>query len=178
MPEPSPRKWRTLRSFGAEEEHAEFSGASAEGIDLAPVHAPVGPQPVLLVLPSAPTSRLVRETLENFTEAKVDSTSDPVRAFEMALQKPYRVLIFAMEIGEMAGPILYELIAKACSTGYGPRRLAPGVIFVRESREVAVSDELVRDARVKDILSKPIRIERLLRSVEGILEKKDPTARG
>jgi hypothetical protein len=31
---------------------------------------------------------------------------------------------------------------------------------------------------VKDVLSKPIRIARLLESVRGVLEVKDPTVRG
>lgn len=191
------RKWRTIRDLGvgpvaedpvvlseAEEDLAEtpeFSGQSADGVDPGEVEQipiPSGPQRVLVAYPAAATRRLVRETLENFTDSIVETTSDPVRAFEMALQKPYRIFLFALDFGEMNGSILYELICKVYSTGHGPKKLAPGVIFIRESKEVAVSEEMVRDARVKDIVSKPIRIDRLLRSVDGILEIYDPTSTG
>ncbi len=121
------------------------------------------------------TSRLIRETLENFTEAEVESTSDPVRAFELALQKPFRRFFFAMQVGELSGSMLYELISKAYANGRATRTLAPGVVFIREKSDPQLPSELARDARVKDIISKPIRIERLLKSVGDIFEVRDPT---
>ncbi len=123
------------------------------------------------------TSRLIRETLENFTEAEVESTSDPVRAFELALQKPFRRFFFAMQVGELSGSMLYELISKAYANGSATRRLAPGVVFIREKSDPQLPPELARDARVKDTISKPIRIERLLKSVEDIFEVRDPTVK-
>lgn len=197
MSERPERKWKTIRDLGlgpvaddpvvieeedpAVEEGADFSGQAGEGIDQEQPESepvPAGPQRVLVAFPSAPTNRLLRETLENFTHSRVDTTSDPVRAFEMALQKPYRILFLGFEFEEMSGPVLYELICRIHSTGNGPKQIAPGVIFVRESKDVKVSEEIIRDARVKDIISKPIRIDRLLRSVEGILEIHDPTTAG
>jgi hypothetical protein len=82
-----------------------------------------------------------------------------------------------MQTGELSGPMLYELISKACTAGRGPRLLAPAVIFVREKDDPKLPDVLTRDARVKDVLNKPIRIERLLQAVSGVLEVKDPTVR-
>jgi hypothetical protein len=81
-----------------------------------------------------------------------------------------------MQTGELSGPMLYELISKACTAGRGPRILAPAVIFVREKDDPQVPEALTRDARVKDVLHKPIRIERLLESVAGVLVVRDPTA--
>ena len=123
------------------------------------------------------TSRLIRETLENFTEAEVESTSDPVRAFELALQKPFRRFFFAMQVGELSGAMLYELISKAYANGRATRTLAPGVVFIREQTDPQLSAELARDARVKDTISTPIRIARLLKSVEDIFEVRDPTVK-
>ncbi|MDF1741284.1 MAG: hypothetical protein P1U86_19145, partial [Verrucomicrobiales bacterium] len=123
------------------------------------------------------TSRLIRETLENFTEAEVDTTSDPVRAFELALQKPFRRFFFAMQVGELSGAMLYELISKAYANGRAQRSLAPGVVFIREKSDPQLPPELARDARVKDSISKPIRIDRLLKSVEDIFEVRDPTVK-
>lgn len=132
---------------------------------------------ILVVHGVTSTSRLIRETLENFTEAEVDTTSDPVRAFELALQKPFRRFFFAMQVGELSGAMLYELISKAYANGRAQRSLAPGVVFIREKSDPQLPPELARDARVKDSISKPIRIDRLLKSVEDIFEVRDPTVK-
>jgi len=138
-----------------------------------PAAAPVE---VLIAHPVASTARLIRETLENFTDCRVVTTADPLRAFELALQKRFGLFLFAMQTGELSGPMLYELISKACIAGRGPRLLAPAVIFVREKDDPHLPDVLTRDVRIKDVLHKPIRIERLLEAVGGLLEVRDPTA--
>lgn len=185
----SDRKWKTIRDLGkelpgeeestlldaAEEEEQMIAEAAADSGTTETLAEPVGIQDVLVAFPSAATNRLLRETLENFTHSRIETTTDAIRAFEMALQKPYRIFLFAYEFDQMEGTLLYELLCKVYSTGAGPKPLAPGVIFIRESKEVPVSEEWVRDARVKDIISKPIRIDRLLRAVKGILEIHDPT---
>jgi hypothetical protein len=74
--------------------------------------------------------------------------------------------------------MLYELISKAYTAGRGTKRQAPGVIFVREKEDAKLPGELNRDARIKDVISKPIRIERLLEAVSGILDPRDPTSAG
>ena len=123
----------------------------------------------------ASTTRLIRETLGSFSAAKVDSTSDALRAFELALQKPYSLFLFSMELGKLDGPMLYELISTAYSTGHGAKQMAPGVIFIREKDGAKLPVELARDARVKDVLTKPLRIERFLEALGGSIEVKDPT---
>jgi CheY-like chemotaxis protein len=163
------------QSMAASVTEPESEGSSAQ--------APTSPRPgtgpveVLIAHPVASTARLIRETLENFTDCRVVTTSDPLRAFELALQKRYGLFLFAMQTGELSGPMLYELISKACTAGRGPRLIAPAVIFVREKDDPQLPEVLTRDARVRDVLNKPIRIERLLQSVSGVLEVKDPTVR-
>jgi hypothetical protein len=51
-------------------------------------------------------------------------------------------------------------------------------VLIREKDDPKLRDGSARDARVKDVVSKPIRISRLLESVRGVLEVKDPTLRG
>ncbi|MAS97062.1 MAG: hypothetical protein CMO55_28050 [Verrucomicrobiales bacterium] len=138
---------------------------------------PKGPERVLVAHKVSSTTRLIRETLGNFSEARVESTTDALRAFEMALQKPYDLFLFAMEMGKLDGPMLYELISTAYSAGHGAKSMAPGVIFIREKEDPKLSDELSRDARVKDVLTKPLRIERFLEAVSGSIEVRDPTGR-
>ncbi|MEM9283882.1 MAG: hypothetical protein AAGA96_18835 [Verrucomicrobiota bacterium] len=131
---------------------------------------------ILAVLPSAATTRLIRETIENFTEANVEATSNALRGFELALQKRYDLFFFGMAMEDLDGPLLYELISKTYAFGRGPKNLAPGVVFVRESGDPKLPSELERDVRIKAVISKPIKIERLLESVANVTEVKDPTA--
>ncbi len=186
MESPAERKWTTLRSIASPRERSghevgpvsvpdvaadtpvEVIEIPAESVEESPLH-------VLVAHPVASTSRLIRETLENFTSCRVVSTPDPLRAFELALQRRYGLFFFGMITGELSGPMLYELISKAYSSGHGPKLLAPGVIFVREKDDPKLPDSLNRDPRVKDVISKPIRIERLLEAVKGVLEVRDPT---
>ena len=195
MESPAERKWTTLRNIASPQEKSpgeaaepvvpetaldEPAEANSEPVAPAvpaPARMPSVPVEVLIAHPVASTARLIRETLENFTDCRVVTTSDPLRAFELALQKRYGLFLFAMQTGELSGPMLYELISKACTAGRGPRLLAPAVIFVREKDDPKLPDVLTRDARVKDVLNKPIRIERLLQAVDGILVVRDPTVR-
>lgn len=134
------------------------------------------PVRVLVAHPVVSTARLMRETLENFTSAEVETTPNFLRAFELALQKRYEMFFFGMSIGDLDGPLLYELISKAYACGTGLRKLAPAVVFVREKDDPKLPEELERDVRVKDVVSKPLRIDRLLKAVESIVEVRDPTA--
>lgn len=139
--------------------------------------APAEPERILVAHPVSSTMRLIRETLGNFTSARVDSTSDALRAFELALQKPYRLFLFAIDLGKLDGPLLYELISTTYSTGHGAKDMAPGVVFIREKDDPKLPDELSRDARVKDVLTKPLRIERFLEAIGGSVEVRDPMGR-
>ena len=189
MAESPERKWTTLRkisfpreSLAAETPGIEESSVASETEEaerLAPEAVALpAPVAVLVVHPVPSTARLIRETLEQFTGASVISTADPLRGFELSLQRHYGLFFFAMRIGELTGPMLYELIAKACSAGRGPGIVAPGVVFVREKDDPRLPDALARDVRVKGVLSKPVRIERLLETVSGVLEVRDPTLGG
>ncbi len=152
------------------------SGSASDPVERRPGPAE-GASAILVAHPVASTSRLVRETLESFTNGRVFATADPVRAFELALQRRYGLFLFAMRLGELSGPTLYELISKAYAAERGPRLLPPGIVFIREKDDPKLPESLARDVRVKDVLSKPIRIERLLEAVGGALEVRDPTAR-
>ena len=129
---------------------------------------------VLVVHSMVSTGRLIRESLENFTTAQVDTPPDTVNGFELALQRRYHLFIFGLVLPHIDGPLLYELICKTHPFCHGGSRIAPGVIFVRETDDPQVDEELTRDARVKAILTKPLGIERLLKSVEGTLERRAP----
>ncbi len=181
---PDKKHWTTLRKIGptqAEsptvdeiEEAPEIPGDDPQQEELPEEPIKSGPPRVLVVNEFSSTYRLIRESLENFTNAIVQTSPDPLHAFEKALQAEYDLFIFGLHMPVLEGPVLYELITKAYAYSDKNRKIPPAVIYVREKADPRPPDELSRDARVKDILVKPLRIERLLKSVEGILERKDP----
>ena len=181
---PDRKQWTTLRNIGSkqaespsEEELAEvdeIDDTTLEEEEIIEAPTRTGPPRVLIVNEFSSTYRLIRESLENFTNAIVQTSPDPLHAFEKALQAEYDLFIFGLHMPGLDGPVLYELITKAYAYGDKSRKIPPAIIFVREKDDPRPPDELGRDARVRDILMKPLKIERLLRSVDGILERKDP----
>ncbi|MCB1233785.1 MAG: hypothetical protein KDM91_01785, partial [Verrucomicrobiae bacterium] len=143
--------------------------------DLAPPppHSDAKPR-VLVVHPVASTGRLVREALENFTHAEVDTSPDAIHGFELALRRHYRLFVFALFPPDLDGVLLYELLCKAHPRTHRASPTAPGVVFVRETGDPPPAADLARDARVKAILTKPLSIEKLLQSVDGTLKRRDP----
>lgn len=140
-----------------------------------PAVAPRVVEPRVLVLHGmSSTHRLIKESLETFTNAKVVATSDPLYAFEKALQLPFTFFIIGFELETLSGPFFYELVARAYEFGGKERRISPPVIFVREKGDPQFPDEMKRDARVKSLISKPLHIERLLQTVSGMVERVDP----
>lgn len=133
---------------------------------------------VLVVHPAVSTCRLIREALESFTTAEVDTSPDAVYGFELALKKRYKLFFFGLKSPVIDGPLLYELISKAYGFCHEGARLAPAVIFINEPGARPPGPEITQDARVKAVLSKPLRIEKLLETVGGILPRKEPLGPG
>jgi DNA-binding response OmpR family regulator len=123
-------------------------------------------------------SRLIREAMERFTIAEVVTTPDAEYAFELALQRDYKLFVFHLNAPVLGGELLYELISKAyrhCGTGY---RKLPAVIYLGDSQDSLKYEELLRDARVKGILMKPLSIERLLERAGSVLAKREDLKEG
>lgn len=127
---------------------------------------------ILIVHDAAATYRLVEETFTNFTRARVDSTSDVLTAFELAIRKDYQLFVIALNLPGISGSLFYEIISRAYITGLGEKKLAPAVVFIREANETLPSDELIQDVRVKAVWSKPLNIERMLDSVSGVIKRR------
>ena len=123
--------------------------------------APKRPR-VLLVHPVSSTCRLIRESLEHFCDADVETCADARRGFELALQREHQIYLFGLTLAPMDGPLLYELINTAYSHCHAGRLIAPAVVYIAD-KDQKVDEEFASDARVKGVLKKPINIERLLR---------------
>lgn len=152
----------------AENAETETAGASSE----TPA-TPATAARVLVVHPSAPTLRLIRETLTQFTTAEVDTTPDPVYGFELALQRRYQLYIFGVTMEVLDGVLLYELVSKAHGFCHEGARSAPGVLFLSQRSAQRRREDFARDARVKGVLGLPLKIERLLDAVKGTLTVRD-----
>ncbi len=120
---------------------------------------------VLVVHHAGPTLRLVREALQGFTNVSVDTTPDALYGFEMALKRRYRLFLISLSLPVINGELLYELIDKTYRHCHDGARTTPAVVYIVEEGQAMQSQELLRDARVKSVLAKPLSIDRLLASV-------------
>lgn len=134
-----------------------------------------GERQVLLVHEDVATMRLVREALESFTVSTVDTSPNAVYAFERSLQKRYDLFVFSLSLPEIHGELLYELIAKAYQHCHAGSRTAPAIIYLGEQKHSARVDELQRDARVKGVVMRPIRLDTFLKKAHQVLPAKDPS---
>jgi len=111
---------------------------------------------------AGPTLRLIREALQGFTKASVDTTPDALYGFELALQRRYKLFIFSLSLPIINGELLYDLVDKAYRHCHDDVRATPAVIYIVEEGQAMQSQELARDARVRGVLIKPLSIDRLL----------------
>ena len=71
------------------------------------------PARVLLAEESLPYRRVIREALMSFRHCEVDDCPTGERAFELALSRPYQLLILALPLPDLSGQMLDRLISRA-----------------------------------------------------------------
>ncbi len=135
-------------------------------------------QRVLIAHQAGSTRRLMQEALDNFTEAEIHTAGSALRAFELAMTREFHLFLFSLEMEEVNGLLLYELIEKAYAHSQIGVRIPPGVIFIREPKGPDLSKEFRGDVRIKGILSKPLKIDSLLKQVGMSIPVLDPTMGG
>ena len=119
------------------------------------------------------TLRLIREALGSFAVCDVDTSPTAEYAYELGLQRDYRLFLFGLNLPVLHGELLYELLSKAYPFCHEGKKLAPAVIYIGDESTVPRLHELKRDARVKDVLMKPLGIARLLESLDGVVEMRE-----
>jgi CheY-like chemotaxis protein len=137
-----------------------------------PAPAPDGFPPVLVAHEEVSTMRLIRDALQSFTLCEVETCLTGEAAFERCLQRRYRLLIFSLHLPNLGGELVYELLGKVHHYGHVSGRSAPPVIFVGEANDQTRAEELQRDARVKGVLLKPLRIDRILAKARQVLPER------
>lgn len=132
------------------------------------------PKPrVLAVHDDVGTLRLIREALGNFAVCDVDTSPTAEYAFELGLQRDYKLFLFGLKLPVLHGELLYELLSKAYPFCHEGRKIAPAVVYIGDESTVPRLHELKRDARVKDVVLKPLGIARLLEAVGGLIEMRE-----
>ncbi|MFV1995543.1 MAG: hypothetical protein ACC661_08900, partial [Verrucomicrobiales bacterium] len=113
--------------------------------------------------------RLVRESLENLAGLEVATSPDPEYAFEMALQRRFRLFVFQRTMPGLGGEMLYSLVSKAYQYREPPPPWTPAVVYIADDQlELQQCRDLRQDARVVDVITAPINIERLLGAVREV----------
>ena len=123
---------------------------------------------ILAVHEDVGTLRLLRETLENFTSCRVDTTPNAEYAFELALQRPYSLFIFGLGLPVIKGELLYGLLVKVLASCHREIKSCPGVIYIADPEHSGIAETLNREARVKGVLVKPLGIERIVSTVKKV----------
>jgi len=129
---------------------------------------------VLVAHGDVTTKSLVREALENFTWCEVDLTPNAEVAFARALQKPYSLFVFGFDLPILDGEVLYEFICKAYRYRGTGHKVAPPIIYLGEAADTKRMEELRRDARVRGVLLRPFRLDRLIEHARTVLLAREP----
>jgi CheY-like chemotaxis protein len=129
---------------------------------------------VLLAEESLPYRRVIREALVSFRHCEVDDCPTGERAFELAISRPYQLMILAVTLPDLAGDMLNRLIARAYPLIHLGSHTAPPVIFITRGSDAAVLESIKRDVRLRGCLSYPPKLDALLTLTTGILPDKKP----
>ena len=110
----------------------------------------------------------------SFRYCEVDDCQSGERAFELAISRPYHLLILAVPLPDLGGLMLDRLIARSYPLVHRGSHTAPPVIFIRRSEDAAEIDSMKRDVRLRGCLSYPLKLDALLALTSGLLPDKRP----
>ena len=120
---------------------------------------------ILIVDDDVALMRLTREALTSFLQCEVDTSPTPEYGFELALKKNYDLLIFDFSMPMIDGAMLFFLIGKVYENAQ-PARLVPPLLLVSGRGDEERAQELLKEPRVRGLISKPFAINRLLQKVK------------
>ena len=117
---------------------------------------------ILASHPDTGTLRLVRDSITNLLDIEIDTSPSPEYAFELSIKRPYSLFIFGINMPNLQGPLLYDMLCLVYSKVHDKEPQFPPVIFIGDESDNNKTDELKKDARVKSVLYRPLSIERLI----------------
>ncbi len=125
---------------------------------------------------SLPYRRVIREALTSFRQCEVDDCPTAERAFELALSRPYQLLILAVSLPDISGVMLDRLIARAYPLAHPGSHTAPPVIFLTKNEHSSELTPDQRNARRRGTVPYPPRLDILLPLTAGLLPESLPTS--
>ncbi len=120
---------------------------------------------ILIVDDDLALMRVTREALTSFLKCAVDTSPKPEYAFELLLKKNYDLLIFDFSMPIIDGAMLFSLISKVYENAQ-PVRMVPPLILISGKGEEERAQDLLKEPRVRGLISKPFTINRLLQKVK------------
>ena len=123
------------------------------------------PKRILIVDDDVGLMRITREALTSFLQCEVDTSPKPEYGFELALKKTYDLLIFDFSMPMIDGAMLFFLIGKVYEASQPPRTLPP-LLLISGRGDEARAQELLKEAGVRGLISKPFAINRLIEKVK------------
>lgn len=117
---------------------------------------------ILASHPDTGTLRLVRDSISNLLDIEIDTSPSPEYAFELSIKRPYSLFIFGINMPNLKGPLLYDMLCLVYSKVHDNEPQFPPVIFIGDESDNNKTEELKKDARVKSVLYRPLSIERLI----------------
>lgn len=131
------------------------------------------PKKILIVDDDVALMRVTREALTSFLRCEVDTSPKPEYGFELALKRTYDLLIFDFSMPMIDGAMLFFLIGKVYQAAQPPRVLPP-LLLVSGRGDEQRAQELLREAGVRGLISKPYAINRLLERVKECVPGIEP----
>lgn len=122
------------------------------------------PKRILIVDDEVTLVRVTREALTSMLRCTVDSSPKPEYAFELMLKRDYDLLIFDFSMPMIDGAMLFFLISKVYENAQPPR-VVPPLILISGRGDEARAQELLKEPRVRGLISKPFAINRLVQKV-------------
>ncbi|MFL6570057.1 MAG: response regulator [Chthoniobacterales bacterium] len=119
---------------------------------------------ILIVDDEVTLVRVMREALTSMLKCMVDSSPKPEYAFELMLKRDYDLLIFDFSMPMIDGAMLFFLISKVYENAQPPR-VVPPLILISGKGDEARAQELLKEPRVRGLISKPFAINRLVQKV-------------
>ena len=126
---------------------------------------------ILVVDDDVSLMRVTREALTSFLRCEVDTSPKPEYGFELALKKTYDLLIFDFSMPMIDGAMLFFLIGKAYENAQPPRQVPPLLLVSGRGDEVR-AQELLQEAGVHGLITKPFAIEALITRIRDMMEGK------
>jgi DNA-binding response OmpR family regulator len=131
------------------------------------------PKRILIVDDDVALMRVTREALTSFLHCDVDTSPKPEYGFELALKKTYDLLIFDFSMPMIDGAMLFFLIGKVYQLSQ-PVRTVPPLLLISGRGDEARAQELLREAGVRGLISKPYAINKLLERVKDCVPGIEP----